>query len=213
MKSCYNRNNDLLEWEKKMYEYLDGLITEISPNYIVIEIQGIGYRILVANPYAFSLDSKMTVYVEQIIRENEHTLYGFLNKQEKNLFQKLLNVSGIGPKSALAILANNDHTGLINAIQQSDVGFLTKFPGIGKKTAQQIVLDLQNKLSDLALASDEVAPVVSAVSPNSQLADALLALEALGYAKKDITRVEKALRKLDEQTTAKYVSAGLKLLQ
>jgi Holliday junction DNA helicase RuvA len=196
-----------------MYEYLDGLITEISPNYIVIEIQGIGYRILVANPYAFSLDSKMTVYVEQIIRENEHTLYGFLNKQEKNLFQKLLNVSGIGPKSALAILANNDHTGLINAIQQSDVGFLTKFPGIGKKTAQQIVLDLQNKLSDLALASDEVAPVVSAVSPNSQLADALLALEALGYAKKDITRVEKALRKLDEQTTAKYVSAGLKLLQ
>lgn len=196
-----------------MYEYLDGLITEISPNYIVIEIQGIGYRILVANPYAFSLDSKMTVYVEQIIRENEHTLYGFLNKQEKNLFQKLLNVSGIGPKSALAILANNDHTGLINAIQQSDVGFLTKFPGIGKKTAQQIVLDLQNKLSDLALASDEVAPVVSAVSPNSQLADALLALEALGYAKKDITRVKKALRKLDEQTTAKYVSAGLKLLQ
>jgi Holliday junction DNA helicase RuvA len=196
-----------------MYEYLDGLITEISPNYIVIEIQGIGYRILVANPYAFSLDSKMTVYVEQIIRENEHTLYGFLNKQEKNLFQKLLNVSGIGPKSALAILANNDHTGLINAIQQSDVGFLTKFHGIGKKTAQQIVLDLQNKLSDLALASDEVAPVVSAVSPNSQLADALLALEALGYAKKDITRVEKALRKLDEQTTAKYVSAGLKLLQ
>ncbi|MBU7568406.1 Holliday junction branch migration protein RuvA [Weissella hellenica] len=196
-----------------MYEYLDGLITEISPNYIVIEIQGVGYRILVANPYAFSLDSKMTVYVEQIIRENEHTLYGFLNKQEKNLFQKLLNVSGIGPKSALAILANNDHTGLINAIQQSDVGFLTKFPGIGKKTAQQIVLDLQNKLSDLALASDEVAPIVPAVSPNSQLADALLALEALGYAKKDITRVEKALRKLDEQTTAKYVSAGLKLLQ
>lgn len=196
-----------------MYEYLDGLITEISPNYIVIEIQGVGYRILVANPYAFSLDSKMTVYVEQIVRENEHTLYGFLNKQEKNLFQKLLNVSGIGPKSALAILANNDHTGLINAIQQSDVGFLTKFPGIGKKTAQQIVLDLQNKLSDLALASDEVAPIVPAVSPNSQLADALLALEALGYAKKDITRVEKALRKLDEQTTAKYVSAGLKLLQ
>ncbi|CAM4359863.1 Holliday junction branch migration protein RuvA [Weissella hellenica] len=196
-----------------MYEYLKGLITEISPNYIVIDIQGIGYRILVANPYAFSLDSKMTVYVEQIIRENEHTLYGFLNKQEKNLFQKLLNVSGIGPKSALAILANNDHTGLINAIQQSDVGFLTKFPGIGKKTAQQIVLDLQNKLSDLVLANDEMAPVVPAVSSNSQLADALLALEALGYAKKDINRVEKALRKLDEQTTAKYVSAGLKLLQ
>ncbi|SCC09043.1 Holliday junction branch migration protein RuvA [Weissella bombi] len=196
-----------------MYEYLNGLITDISPNYIVVEIQGIGYRVLVANPYAFSLDSKTTVYVEQIIRENEQTLYGFLNKQEKNLFQKLLNVSGIGPKSALAILANNDHTGLINAIQQNDVGFLTKFPGIGKKTAQQIVLDLQNKLSDIAISSDVIAVDTPVDNQNDELADALLALEALGYAKKDITRVEKAMRKLDEQTTAEYVSAGLKLLQ
>ena len=196
-----------------MYEYLNGLITDISPNYIVVEIQGIGYRVLVANPYAFSLDSKTTVYVEQIIRENEQTLYGFLNKQEKNLFQKLLNVSGIGPKSALAILANNDHSGLINAIQQNDVGFLTKFPGIGKKTAQQIVLDLQNKLSDIAISSDVVAVDTQVDNQNDELTDALLALEALGYAKKDITRVEKAMRKLDEQTTAEYVSAGLKLLQ
>lgn len=196
-----------------MYEYLNGLITDISPNYIVVEIQGIGYRVLVANPYAFSLDNKTTVYVEQIIRENEQTLYGFLNKQEKNLFQKLLNVSGIGPKSALAILANNDHSGLINAIQQNDVGFLTKFPGIGKKTAQQIVLDLQNKLSDIAISSDVIAVDTQVDNQNDELADALLALEALGYAKKDITRVEKAMRKLDEQTTAEYVSAGLKLLQ
>lgn len=196
-----------------MYEYLNGLITDISPNYIVVEIQGIGYRVLVANPYAFSLDSMTTVYVEQIIRENEQTLYGFLNKQEKNLFQKLLNVSGIGPKSALAILANNDHTGLINAIQQNDVGFLTKFPGIGKKTAQQIVLDLQNKLSDIAISSEAVANDAQVDNQTNELTDALLALEALGYAKKDITRVEKAMRKIDGKTTAEYVSAGLKLLQ
>ena len=78
---------------------------------------------LVANPYTFSLNDTMTVYVEQIIRDNEQALYGFSNKEDKDLFQKLLNVSGIGPKSALAILANSDHTGLINAIMQNDISF------------------------------------------------------------------------------------------
>ncbi|KAA8439229.1 Holliday junction branch migration protein RuvA [Weissella paramesenteroides] len=196
-----------------MYEYLKGTITAILPSYIVIDIQGVGYRVLVANPYAFSLNSTMTVYVEQIIRDNDQNLYGFLTKEDKDLFQKLLNVSGIGPKSALAILANSDHTGLINAITQNDIGFLTKFPGIGKKTAQQIVLDLQNKLSDLTLSIDDSNVSVQEEATDSELADALLALEALGYAKKDIKRVEKELTKQTNLTTAAYVSSGLRLLQ
>ena len=195
-----------------MYEYLKGTITAILPSYIVIDIQGIGYRVLVANPYAFSLNDTMTVYVEQIIRDNEQALYGFSTKEDKDLFQKLLNVSGIGPKSALAILANSDHTGLINAIMQNDISFLTKFPGIGKKTAQQIVLDLQNKLADLTLSVEHNDPL-PADGENSALVDALLALEALGYAKKDTKRVEKELTKQTNLSTAEYVSAGLKLLQ
>ena len=156
------------------------------------------------------------VYVEQIIRENEQSLYGFLTADEKLLFQKLLNVSGIGPKSALAILANTDHTGLVQAIADNDITFLTKFPGIGKKTAQQIVLDLQNKLGDLPFNNDIeinlVLPEKQTID-NPELADALLALEALGYAKKDITRVEKVLTKEAQLTTTEYVSAGLRLLQ
>ena len=195
-----------------MYEYLKGTITAILPSYIVIDIQGIGYRVLVANPYTFSLNDTMTVYVEQIIRDNEQALYGFSTKEDKDLFQKLLNVSGIGPKSALAILANSDHTGLINAIMQNDISFLTKFPGIGKKTAQQIVLDLQNKLADLTLSVEHNDPL-PADGENSALVDALLASEALGYAKKDTKRVEKELTKQTNLSTAEYVSAGLKLLQ
>lgn len=199
-----------------MYEYLNGVITEVAPNYIVVEVGGIGYRVLVANPYAFPMNELERVYVEQIIRENEQSLYGFLTADEKLLFQKLLNVSGIGPKSALAILANADHTGLVQAIADNDITFLTKFPGIGKKTAQQIVLDLQNKLGDLPFNNDiEINLVLpeKQTSDNPELADALLALEALGYAKKDITRVEKALTKEAQMTTAEYVSAGLRLLQ
>ncbi|KIU24412.1 Holliday junction branch migration protein RuvA [Weissella cibaria] len=199
-----------------MYEYLNGVITEVAPNYIVVEVGGIGYRVLVANPYAFPMNELERVYVEQIIRENEQSLYGFLTADEKLLFQKLLNVSGIGPKSALAILANADHTGLVQAIADNDITFLTKFPGIGKKTAQQIVLDLQNKLGDLPFNNDiEINLVLpeKQTSDNPELADALLALEALGYAKKDITRVEKVLTKEAQMTTAEYVSVGLRLLQ
>lgn len=199
-----------------MYEYLNGVITEIAPNYIVVEVGGIGYRVLVANPYAFPLHELERVYVEQITRENEQSLYGFITADEKLLFQKLLNVSGIGPKSALAILANADHTGLVQAIADNNVTFLTKFPGIGKKTAQQMVLDLQNKLADLPFNNElEVNLVLPEQDPtlNAELADAMLALESLGYAKKDINRVEKVLREEAPMDTAAYVSAGLKLLQ
>src|SRR5699024_12090859 len=122
-----------------MYEYLKGTITAILPSYIVIDIQGIGYRVLVANPYTFSLNDTMTVYVEQIIRDNEQALYGFSNKEDKDLFQKLLNVSGIGPKSALEILAISDHTGLINYIIHIDIRFLNMFPGYGSISEITIV--------------------------------------------------------------------------
>jgi Holliday junction DNA helicase RuvA len=198
-----------------MYEYLNGVITNIDPTYIVVEVGGVGYRVQVANPYAFPLNELERVYVEQIVRENEMTLYGFLSADEKLLFQKLLNVSGIGPKSALAILAREDHTGLVQAIQADDISFLTKFPGIGKKTAQQIVLDLQGKLGELPFTTDTdiVLPLATAGSDNVLLADALAALLALGYSQKQLDTVEKSLADTPLDDTASYISAGLKLLQ
>jgi Holliday junction DNA helicase RuvA len=198
-----------------MYEYLNGVITNIDPTYIVVEVGGVGYRVQVANPYAFPLNDLERVYVEQIVRENEITLYGFLTADEKLLFQKLLNVSGIGPKSALAILAREDHTGLVQAIQNDDVAFLTKFPGIGKKTAQQIVLDLQGKLAELPFATgvELPLPLVQKKFDNPLLADALEALLALGYTQKQLQVVEKGLQDEQLEDTAAYISAGLKLLQ
>ncbi|MDR3240886.1 MAG: Holliday junction branch migration protein RuvA [Lactobacillaceae bacterium] len=196
-----------------MYEYLDGVITILAPKFIVVEVAGIGYRVIVANPYAFPVGSKERVFVEQIVRQDEITMYGFQSSDEKVLFQKLLDVSGIGPKSALAILANTDHSGLIQAIINADVNYLVKFPGIGKKTAQQIVLDLQSNIAKLPFDFGPLSPdIKSAQDENSELADALEALQALGYAAREVDKVGKKLADMEEMTTADYVSAGLKLL-
>ena len=118
---------------------------------MVLDVNGIGYQIAIGNPYRYSskMEQSVTIYVQQIIREDAHLLYGFETLAEKELFLRLLSVSGIGPKSGLAIMANEDHQGLIQAIEAGDVTYLTKFPGVGKKTAQQMVLDLKGKLTEL----------------------------------------------------------------
>ncbi|QIL51275.1 Holliday junction branch migration protein RuvA [Weissella coleopterorum] len=195
-----------------MYEYLNGLITVLAPKFIVVEVGGIGYRVIVGNPYAFEQNEQVKVYIEQILRQDEETLYGFKTASEKQLFEQLLAVSGIGPKSALAILANSDHTGLIQAIVSGDVNYLVKFPGIGKKTAQQIVLDLQNNLAKLPFDFDNIAGIEKpSPSNNKELDDALEALKALGYSARDVDKVAKKLIALEGLDTAGYVSAGLKL--
>lgn len=96
-----------------MYEYFIGLITSVTPHYIVLEVNGIGYQLNVANPFSFTIDrdNKQQLYIYQAVRENDVSLFAFKDYQEKQLFLKLISVSGIGPKSALAILANEDHSG------------------------------------------------------------------------------------------------------
>ena len=132
-----------------MYEYFEGTITVVNPAYVVIEVAGIGYRILTPTPYAYKDGDKARIYVEQVVRENGMTLYGFKSQQDKVLFNKLNEVSGIGPKSALAIMAAEDNGALASAIESGEVSYLTRFPGIGKKTASQIVLDLRGKMATM----------------------------------------------------------------
>lgn len=186
-----------------MFEYLNGQIVDINPTYIVIDVSGVGYRLLFANPYKLNLGETTKIYVEQIIRENEQSLYGFSKIEDKVFFQKLISVSGIGPKSALAILAASDAEGLSQAIQSADLEYLQSFPGIGKKTAQQIILDLKGKLDS------SNKPFES--NTNNQLNDAIAALSALGYNKKDIARIEDKIKEAD-LSTDQYISLGLKLL-
>ncbi|WP_321388344.1 Holliday junction branch migration protein RuvA [uncultured Enterococcus sp.] len=198
-----------------MYEYIIGTITYISPYYIVLETNGIGYQISVGNPYRYSgKTEEVKVYLHQVIREDAHTFYGFGDLEEKQLFLKLISVSGIGPKSALAIMASEDHGGLIHAIESEDAAYLTKFPGVGKKTAQQMVLDLKGKLGDLERSESAVEAMAQAVPSNANhaLTEALEALGALGYSEKEIKKVTPKLEELEQAQTDEYLRTALKLM-
>lgn len=199
-----------------MYEYFIGLITSVTPHYIVLEVNGIGYQLNVANPFSFTVDrdTKQQLYIYQAVRENDVSLFAFKDYQEKQLFLKLISVSGIGPKSALAILATEDHSGLVNAIDSNDESYLTKFPSIGKKTAKQIILDLKDKMTDLSTQTpmiDDQLQIGQKDDPIN-LKESLEALLALGYTKAEVKRVGKKLREFDGTSTDQYLRQALKLL-
>ncbi|QYN53213.1 Holliday junction branch migration protein RuvA [Lactobacillus panisapium] len=191
-----------------MYEYLAGIITEIKPDYIVIDVNGVGYKVYSPTPFAYQEMQKARVYIEQIVRDTGITLFGFQTEEDKGLFLKLLSVSGIGPKSALAIMAAENSNSLAEAIEQGEVKYLTRFPGVGKKTASQIVLDLKGKLGDYVQRVDQLPD--QEVSP--ELNDALLALLALGYTKKEVDRITPLLAKEQATTADQYIKKGLALL-
>ncbi|MCR5705640.1 MAG: Holliday junction branch migration protein RuvA [Acholeplasmatales bacterium] len=185
-----------------MYEYIIGEITKITPKYIVVENNGIGYILIVANPYSFKLGEKIKVYTYQYIREQINDLYGFKEEASKTLFIKLISVSGIGPKSALSILASGNVDRIAEAIEARDDSYLKKFPGIGPKAAQQIILDLKGKIS-----FDEVSVVAGASQKMNDVEEALI---SLGYAKKDI---QKTLGKLDSsKEVGDIIKDALRLL-
>ncbi len=200
-----------------MYEYLTGTITQVFPAYIVVENNGIGYLINVANPFRFKLDENKQekIYLHQIVRENEIVLYGFSDFNEKQLFLKLISVSGIGPKSALAILANEDHNGFVSAVNNDDDAYLTKFPGIGKKTAKQIILDLKGKLGGLERGEplkgqQDLEIVAEQASP--YLKEALEALLALGYTKTEVKKTGRKLLDFKGDSTDEYLRQALRLM-
>lgn len=200
-----------------MYEYLTGTITQVFPAYIVVENNGIGYLINVANPFRFKTDEtkQEKIYLHQIVRENEIALYGFSDFNEKQLFLKLISVSGIGPKSALAILANEDHNGFVSAVNNDDDAYLTKFPGIGKKTAKQIILDLKGKLGGLESGEplkgqQDLEIVAEQTSP--YLKEALEALLALGYTKTEVKKTGRKLLDFKGDSTDEYLRQALRLM-
>ncbi|AKP66929.1 Holliday junction branch migration protein RuvA [Companilactobacillus ginsenosidimutans] len=196
-----------------MFEYLDGKISYIDPAYIVVDVNGVGYKVQVANPYRYEQDENTKVFVEQIVRDNEQSLYGFYDLNEKKIFLKLISVSGIGPKSALAILAGQDHSGLIHAIENNDVKFLTKFPKIGKKTAQQIVLDLSGKFTAEGQMILGEAPIPLTNGTDSpELLDGLAALQSLGYSPREIGKIKDTLKEQNLDSADAYLRAGLQLL-
>ncbi|WP_105125515.1 Holliday junction branch migration protein RuvA [Streptococcus suis] len=194
-----------------MYDYIKGMLTKITAKYIVVETHGVGYLLQVANPYAYSgqVQQEVTVYTHQVIREDAHLLYGFATEAEKSVFLSLISVSGIGPTTALAIIAVDDNDGLVRAIEQKNITYLTKFPKIGKKTAQQMILDLEGKF----VMSEETGPVqpVAPASENVALDEAMEAMEALGYRPAELKKIKKFFDGTTD-TAENYIKSALKML-
>ena len=184
-----------------MYGYIKGIVKKVSPENIIIETYGIGYLIISPTPYQYTIDESVTLFLHHHVREDIISLYGFKDEETLNLFRKLISVSGIGPKSALSIVAYDDSNRIVDAIETSDAKYLTKFPGIGMKSAQQIILDLKGKL----VIAEEKHSLINDISN-----DVSAALEALGYNKKEVSKV---MKNVDvDQTVDKALKQALSYL-
>lgn len=194
-----------------MYEYIKGTLTKITSKYVVVEAAGIGYMIHVANPYRYSdsVNEMVQLYLYQAIREDAHVLFGFYDEEEKSVFLNLISVTGIGPMTALAIIAADDNLGLVNAIDTADIKYLTKFPKIGKKTAQQMVLDLAGKF--VAPSDEAQSQKTPKANANVALDEAMEALQALGYKASELKKIRKFFEGTND-TAENYIKNALKML-
>lgn len=165
-----------------MLEYIKGILVEASPLKTVVDVGGIGYKLyLPLNNYTKlpALGSLVVIYISVVIREDSHKHYGFLSHAERDLFEVLIEVSGIGPKTALALLGYLEAADLQLAISQSNLALICKVPGIGKKTAERLIVEMRDRFQKSADA-EKFSQHASKGARNS-MSDALSALVNLGY--------------------------------
>ena len=187
-----------------MIAFIKGSVYSFGIDHVIIEtVSGIGYKVYYNHSQPLTLGQNVLLFTYQQIREDAHVLFGFMRKEELELFEKLISVKGLGPKTALGILTAASYSQVVNAIEQGEVNFLKKMPGIGAKTASQIILDLKGKL----VSTEESKPVI-----NSKIMDAIEALKALGYKNAEIQAISKQMQEQDLDSAEAYVKLGLQLL-
>ena len=195
-----------------MYDYISGKIKELNPTYVVIDNQGIGYYCHISlNSYtALKSRSEVLLYIREIIREDVHDLYGFLDVDERSLFNLLISVSGVGANTARVILSSLSGQELENAIGEGNVNVLKSVKGIGLKTAQRIIVELKDKIQSVRSSDDSL---LFADQDSSVQEEALSALTMLGFNK---GQVQKVLKKINatpnSHTVESLIKEALKLL-
>lgn len=198
-----------------MFAYIKGSLEEKSTNYVVIDVGGIGYKIFMSNisiNEIGELGKLVKVHTYYYVRENDVSLYGFLHHDELKMFELLLSVSGIGAKSAIAMLSNITPAGFACAIISNNVALLKKIPGIGPKTAQRIILELQDKLkSEEELAKNDEQTEISFVPDTENVNEAMQALQILGYNKKEIDKAFEKIANTDV-SVEELIKKGLSIL-
>ncbi|MBH1969713.1 Holliday junction branch migration protein RuvA [Moraxellaceae bacterium AER2_44_116] len=190
---------------------LHGIIVEKSAPHIIIDIQGVGYEVETPLPTfcQVTLGKEATLWIHQVIREDANLLYGFSDHEERALFRLLLKVSGVGPKLALSLLSGMEANAFLRCIERDDVITLTKIPGVGKKTAERLVIELRDRIKELMPHSATTTERLSLTTQLSAVAEAEQALMGLGYKPLEAQQAV-ALVKNQHEDTANLIRAALK---
>lgn len=186
---------------------LTGILLEKNPPQILLDVQGVGYELDVPMSTFYNLpalNEKVVLHTQLIVREDAHLLYGFLSNDERLAFRQLLKISGVGPKLALSVLSGLSLGDLASAVANKEAGRLTKIPGVGKKTAERLLLELQGKF--VATGGSVAHGAAASTSGN----DIVNALQSLGYNEKEADWAAKQLPK--EVTVSDGIRQALKLL-
>lgn len=198
-----------------MFAYIKGSLEVKTRGYVVIDVNGVGYKIFMSETAIEKIGEigeTVKVHTYLRVREDDMSLYGFNTNEELRMFELLLSVSGIGAKSAIAILSNITPSSFALAIITNDVSKIKALPGIGPKTAQRIILELKDKIkTEEAITTQENIQVKTSTEDNENINEAISALQVLGYSKKEI---EKSLEKLDKENLSveEIIKLGLKNL-
>ena len=182
-----------------MIGHLKGKIISKSPPEVLLEVQGIGYEVLCPMSTIYELDNlydDVLLFTHLSIKEDAHTLFGFITKDEKNVFRELIRVNGVGPKVALAILSNLSVHSLVECISTEDADLLAKTPGIGKKTALKLIVELQDRLNKIELVGSLANSIEIKQSSNPNSKQAIEALQSLGFKAKEANRM---VSKIEDQ--------------
>jgi Holliday junction DNA helicase RuvA len=194
-----------------MINYIKGAITEISPTSVTIETGGIGYFINISVNTFSKLDGKSEyqILIHEVIREDAHQLFGFADKEERDIFRLLISVSGIGANTARMMLSSLIPAEVEKAILESNVNLLKSVKGIGLKTAQRVIVDLKDKVGKLSSSTGEIFTF----EDNTKREEALSALVMLGFARSAVSKVlEKIIREEKNLTVEDMIKRALKNL-
>mgnify|MGYP000523317874 FL=1 len=197
-----------------MIGFLKGKATHITSDYCLLDVHDVGYRVFISNQTRahISPSAEVMLYIHTNVREDAILLYGFFSREEYDLFLLLIGISGIGPKVAQGILSSATANAFYRMVQQKDVKGITKLPGIGKKTAERILLELKDKLSDVSVEDmPEGDNNVGAETENDMVAEATEALLTLGFQDSEIQRVFR--QKHSCQNTEELIRYALAELQ
>lgn len=188
---------------------LKGILQELSPTYAVIEVNGVGYFVGISlqTSQKLTLGKEEFLFIQQIIREDAHLLFGFSTQEEKEMFNLLISVNGVGAVSALILLSSLDLRDIASAILNKNAALLQKVKGIGAKTAERIIVDLRDKVEKFGLSAENI----SAFADNKIKEESLSALEVLGISKKMSEKIaDKILKQNPDLSTEELVKQILK---